>query len=722
MTDRAGNFVEQTFVVTVEGVNAAPIATEQRVRVQSNGSLAIALAGDDGDPDAVQTLSFALAGSPSHGQITGFNPATGTLTYTPDADYFGSDSFTFTVTDDAQAGAPASLTSSPAEVEIVVTVHNDVPVANAQSATTAEDTPLALSLTGQDGNAQIVQTLTYAIAQQPSHGTLSGFNSATGAVTYTPAANYNGPDSFQFTVTDDDQAEPPSLTSAAATVSLNVTAVNDPPAAAAQSVATGQDAPLQLTLSGSDGDPETVQTLTYAIVNGPSHGTLTGFDPATGAVLYTPSANYSGPDSFTFTVTDDNTAGGAALTSSPATIAIQVAAINSPPVANAKSVALDEDQSLAIALVGDDGDGDIQQVLKFQIVAAPAHGTLSGFNPGTGTVTYTPAANYSGSDSFTFTVTDDAQAGTPANLTSSPAQVSITINPVDDAPRFAAAGPQVVFQTQQLSTSVSASIVDGPGYTVRYSLDPGAPQGMAIHSSSGEITWQVPDSFPAGRLQVTVRATEINPQGEARLSATQSLAISVVDRRVAALALALAASGSAQPSILGVSLAGIAIPLGSVLPSGGLSATSTAGLSTNYGPLDDAGPSVLLNSQSLGHIQIGPDTTVGRGLLPNADLESGPPENQGNAEDQPPPDAKKANPPTQATPAPAKKKASPRQSSQPPAQNRRNTPRANDLALESLAAVDYLTSPPTPNEATAAAIPDPGPPPEESPAPESSAE
>jgi Ca2+-binding RTX toxin-like protein len=121
LTDAAGNVADQSFSVDVTPVNAAPTAAEQQVRVMWNGSLAITLTGDDGDPDAVQTLTYAIVTFPSHGTISGFDAATGALTYTPDANYVGPDSFTFTVTDDATAGDPVSLTSAPATVSLTVT-------------------------------------------------------------------------------------------------------------------------------------------------------------------------------------------------------------------------------------------------------------------------------------------------------------------------------------------------------------------------------------------------------------------------------------------------------------------------------------------------------------------------------------------------------------------------------------------------------------------------
>ena len=178
--------------------------------------------------------------------------------------------------------------SAPATVSI--TVENQAPTANAQSVTVTGNTPKLITLTGTDPNND---PLTFSIATNPTHGTLSGFNPATGEVTYTPAANYAGPDSFTFTVNDG------TTESAPATVSITVE--NQAPTANAQSVTVTGNTPKLITLTGTDpnNDP-----LTFSIATNPTHGTLSGFNPATGEVTYTPAANYTGPDSFTFTVND----------------------------------------------------------------------------------------------------------------------------------------------------------------------------------------------------------------------------------------------------------------------------------------------------------------------------------------------------------------------------------------------------------------------------------
>src|SRR5207245_1961884 len=147
------------------------------------------------------------------------NPNTGAYTYTPAANYNGSDSFTFKASD-------GSLFSNVATVSITVNPVDDAPAADPKSVITAEDTAATIMLSGSDGDST---SLTFIIVSGPAHGTLSVISgttntavpngtgtpgvSSTASITYTPFANYYGPDSFTYTVNDG------SLNSAAATVS-----------------------------------------------------------------------------------------------------------------------------------------------------------------------------------------------------------------------------------------------------------------------------------------------------------------------------------------------------------------------------------------------------------------------------------------------------------------------------------------------------------------------
>src|SRR5206468_211820 len=159
-----------------------------------------------------------------------FNANTGAVTYTPNTNYNGPDSFTFTVSD-------GSLLATGL-VSIAVTPINDAPVANNQSVTTPEDTSTNLVLTGTDVEAPV----SFSILIAPANGALSLFTTIPCTALFRSNTNYNGPDSFTFTVSD-------SSLLATGTVSIAVTPVNDAPVANNQNVTTPEDTSTNLVLT-----------------------------------------------------------------------------------------------------------------------------------------------------------------------------------------------------------------------------------------------------------------------------------------------------------------------------------------------------------------------------------------------------------------------------------------------------------------------------------------
>jgi len=184
---------------------------------------------------------------------------------------------------------------------------------------------------------------------------------------------------------------------------------NGAPVADAQSVNGTEDSPSAITLTGSDpeGDP-----LGFTIVSPPTRGVLGGTPPQ---LTYTPNANVNGPDNFRFIVNDGRT------DSATATVSISVAAVNDPPTAQAQSFTAYENAANAITLAGKDPDGT---PLTFTVASGPAHGSLRGTPPN---MVYTPAPNYTGSDSLSFRASDGA-------TTSAPATVDITVVAINVPP------------------------------------------------------------------------------------------------------------------------------------------------------------------------------------------------------------------------------------------------------------------------------------------------
>ncbi len=282
-----------------------------------------------------------------------------------------------------------------------VSVVNDAPVAEPGIAMTQEEKPVPITLMGSDPDGG---QITYNIVKGPSYGSLSG---TAPDMTYTPASNYNGPDSFTFNVNDG------KANSDEVMISVTVLAVNDAPIANPQSKTTKENKSLSAALAGSDvdGDP-----LIFIICKEPEHGTLTlnsGFN-TNGRLIYKPLPNFTGPDIFTFKLNDGE------AESAPATVSINVAP-NLLPVAEAHSVTTVEDTPVEIRLMGSDPDAD---PLAYSLVTYPSHGSLNGTAPN---FTYTPNTNFHGSDSFIFKTNDSA-------ADSAPATVSIMVSSVNDPP------------------------------------------------------------------------------------------------------------------------------------------------------------------------------------------------------------------------------------------------------------------------------------------------
>ncbi|MEI7831740.1 MAG: Ig-like domain-containing protein, partial [bacterium] len=282
VNDGKADSVPATVSITV---NTPPVVTAQSVTTRQDAATAITLADTDADGD---TLTYTVASQPAHGMLSGTAP---NLTYTPAAGYTGADSFTFTVSDGKAtiAAATVSITVKP----------NTVPVASAQNILTNKGVAKAITLQATDVDGDV---LTYSVVTSPTHGTLTG---KAPSLSYKSTTGYVGADSFTFKANDG------LVDSNVATV--NITVVNTPPVATAQTVIADESIAKNITLAGTDenGDP-----LTFSVVANPKKGILTGSVPN---VTYTPALGYIGNDSFTFKVNDGM------VDSAVATVSISVA-------------------------------------------------------------------------------------------------------------------------------------------------------------------------------------------------------------------------------------------------------------------------------------------------------------------------------------------------------------------------------------------------------------
>lgn len=186
--------------ITVVAVNAAPLAYSQSTTTNEDTTMTTTLIASDANNDS---LTYSISTSPSHGSVV---VSGSQASYTPSADFNGSDSFTFVAKDN-------SATSNQATVTITINAVNDSPIAQAATATMDGNTETDIILSANDVDSTI---LTYSIATQPQNGTVS----ISGAVAhYTPQIGFDGIDSFSYTASDG------SAISDAAEVSVTVTPV-----------------------------------------------------------------------------------------------------------------------------------------------------------------------------------------------------------------------------------------------------------------------------------------------------------------------------------------------------------------------------------------------------------------------------------------------------------------------------------------------------------------
>ncbi|MBA4265427.1 MAG: hypothetical protein C0453_10115, partial [Comamonadaceae bacterium] len=310
------------------------------------------------------------------------------------------------------------------EVELKVTL-DPSPIARNDAFTMAEDTSLSGNLFANNGagadsdfnNDPLTVTqvngspITQGVPVLLANGTLTITNASTGAFTFVPNRDYNGVQSFTYTIRD------PNGGTSTATTTVTVTPVNDVPVAVADTIVVAEDNVATGSLAANDapsGDGSNV----WAVNTSPAHGTVT-IDASTGNYVYTPVADYNGPDSFSYTLTDAD--GDVSI----ATVTVSVTPVQDTVADN---LTTPEDTAITFnVLTGAGGASadNFEGTPQVTATSSPANGVI--VVSADGTITYTPNANYNGPDSFTYTVTS------PAGVTETET-VNITVTPVNDAP------------------------------------------------------------------------------------------------------------------------------------------------------------------------------------------------------------------------------------------------------------------------------------------------
>ncbi|WP_295129274.1 Ig-like domain-containing protein [uncultured Chitinophaga sp.] len=474
-----------TVTITVTPVNDVPVAGDDKINDLQDQVLNLpppGLLANDVDPDGEQ-LSASVVTFPANGTLV-IN-SDGSLTYTPRAGYVGQDVFSYKVCD-------ASNTCDTGTVTIDIGNVNDVPVANADTYTVLEDNVLTVAAAGVLGNDTDADgdQLSATVITAPAKGTLT-LNS-NGSFVYTPNANANGPDSFTYNACDASGA------CSSATVTINITAVNDKPLAVDDAYNTNEDVALTVGGAGvitNDSDPDN-DVLTATIITAPAHGTVTL--NAAGNFVYTPAANYNGIDNFTYRLCDN----GTPQLCDTGLVTITVSPVNDTVIITNDTYTTAEDVALSVGapgVLGNDVDPD-GDALTATVVTQPARGTLT-FNAN-GSFVYTPAANYNGADSYTYRACDGAGACRVGT-------VNITVTAVNDA-------PVGIDDSYTLNEDVTLTIaapgvlsndtdIDGNALTVTVAVAP--LHGTLTLNANGSFTY-VPNSNYNGTDQFSYRVCD----------------------------------------------------------------------------------------------------------------------------------------------------------------------------------------------------------------------
>ncbi|EJB1765666.1 tandem-95 repeat protein, partial [Vibrio parahaemolyticus] len=391
-TDPSGESVSQTVNFTVAPV--ADIVADKATVVEDTPTI-IKVLGNDTFEGTDKVVSLDTNNGPANGTVS-VNPD-GSVTYTPNDNYHGTDSFTYIVT--------SGGVSESAIVEVNVTPANDAPVAKDDIATTQEDTAVTIDVLPNDTDVDGDKLSIESVSVPKEQGTVEVVD---GKLVFTPAENFNGDAEITYTVTDG------ALTDQA-TVKVTVNAVNDTPVVesnVADQTLAEDFTPYTIDLNTAFSDVDNVDgELTFS-VSGNSNIQVAIVN---GIATITPTADWNGSETLTFTATDPS---GESISQ---TVNFTVA-----PVADivADSVTVVEDTPTIIKVLGNDTFEGDDKVVSLDTNNGPANGTVS-INPD-GSVTYTPNDNYHGTDSFTYIVTS---GGVSESTT-----VNVDVTPVNDAP------------------------------------------------------------------------------------------------------------------------------------------------------------------------------------------------------------------------------------------------------------------------------------------------
>ncbi|MEA5183826.1 tandem-95 repeat protein [Vibrio parahaemolyticus] len=493
-TDPSGESISQTVNFTVAPV--ADIVADKATVVEDTPTIIKVLGNDTFEGDG-KVVSLDTNNGPANGTVS-VNPD-GSVTYTPNDNYYGADSFTYIVT---SGGVSESTT-----VSVDVTPVNDAPVAKDDTAITDEDTPVTIDVLPNDTDVDGDKLSIESASVPKEQGTVEVVN---GKLVFTPAENFNGDAEITYTVTDG------ALTDQA-TVNVTVNAVNDTPvveSSIADQTLAEDFTQYTIDLNTAFSDVDNVDGELSFSVSGNSNIQVAIVN---GIATFTPTEDWNGSEALTFTATDPS---GESVSQ---TVNFTVA-----PVADivADKATVVEDMPTIIKVLGNDMFEGDDKVVSLDTNNGPANGTVS-VNPD-GSVTYTPNDNYHGADSFTYIVTS---GGVSESTT-----VNVDVTPVNDAP---VAKDDIA--TTQEDTVVTIDVlpndsdVDGDKLSIESASVPKEQGTVEVvdgklvftpaenFNGDAEITYTVTDGQLTDEAKVTVTVNPVDDAPTIKVDAVESI-------------------------------------------------------------------------------------------------------------------------------------------------------------------------------------------------------
>ncbi|MHC6648279.1 tandem-95 repeat protein [Alteromonas sp. HB246098] len=464
VTDGNGGSDNASVSVAIAAVNDNPIANPDTASVNEDESVSINVLANDTDVDG-DTLSVASASvSTGSVQVVGNQ-----VNYTPDADFNGSATITYTIED----GAGGSANST---VAVTVVNVNDAPVANNDTASVDEDSSVVVNVIANDTDVDNDTLELTAVNASTGTATIN----SDGNLLYTPDADYNGAATVTYTVSDGNSG------SDSATVSITVNPVNDNPVAVADTASVQEDETVIINALSNDSDIDGDTLQLSAASSSQGTATITGDN----TISFTPSADFNGTATITYSVSDG--AGGSASS----TVTVTVAPVNDAPVANDDAGRVTEDSSTTLAVLDNDTDVDNDELSVTSASASEGTITVNANN----SVTYTPPADFDGAATATYTISD-GNGGTAT------ASISFTVEGVNDAP-IALDDTAVVDEDASVTVAVLANDSDIDEDVLSVSVASSA-QGSAVITADSQVTFS-PNADFNGEATVSYTVSDGN--------------------------------------------------------------------------------------------------------------------------------------------------------------------------------------------------------------------